>query len=117
MDMNLSGRRLAQVRKEQKITQAQVAEKTGMNMQYYSRIERGLVNFGIDKLMAITQVLDVSYDYLLDETLLENETRARLVGRLHRGIRQMNEAELTYLLTVMDGYFACKRTRTRNPKE
>lgn len=111
MDLKICGKRIAQVRKEQKVTQAQVAEQTRMNMQYYSRIERGLVNFGMDKLVAIAQVLGVSFDYLLDCSLLENEDRARMVCRLHQGIRQMDDAELAYFCTVMDSFFALRRTQ------
>lgn len=106
MDLKICGKRLAQVRKERKLTQAQVAEKTGMNMQYYSRIERGMVNFGVDKLIAIAQVLDVSYDYLLDGRLYNNPVRANLTYHLHQGIHKMDEAQLSYMVNMIETFQA-----------
>ena len=39
------------------LTQLNVAEKTGIHVNYYARIERGEINTSYEKLYKITQVL------------------------------------------------------------
>lgn len=49
--------KLKKAREKAKLTQAQVAEKTGIDVTYYARIERGEINTSYDKLSKIAQVL------------------------------------------------------------
>ena len=59
------GKRLREARLRLNLTQLEVAEKAGVSVNYYSRIERGEVNQSIETFEAITQVLRVkSFRYL-----------------------------------------------------
>ena len=50
---------LKEAREKVSLTQAQVAEKSGMHVQYYAGIEQGRVNTSWDKLYRIFQVLKI----------------------------------------------------------
>lgn len=50
---------LVEAREKANLTQAQVAEKSGMHVQYYAGIEQGRVNTSWDKLYSIFKVLKI----------------------------------------------------------
>lgn len=49
--------KLKDAREKSGLTQAEVAEKSGMDVTYYARIERGEINTSYDKLRKIAEVL------------------------------------------------------------
>jgi transcriptional regulator with XRE-family HTH domain len=51
------GKKIKQIREEKKLTQAELAEKTGMHVNYISKIERGVINTSIEKLHLIAKAL------------------------------------------------------------
>jgi len=59
------GKRLKAARLELKLTQAQVAEKSGVNVNYYARLERGEENVSFDHLDEIAKVLNIEVFPLL----------------------------------------------------
>ena len=68
--------RLKILRKQVKLTQAQIAEKLNISQQAYASWERGVKKPTQDNLVKIAQVLNVSIDYLVgnsDEHLKEDE--------------------------------------------
>ena len=48
-----------QARDKLKLTQAEVAEKAGMHVSYYARIERGEINLSAVKIGKIADVLGI----------------------------------------------------------
>lgn len=54
---------LTSAREKAKLTQAQVAEKSGMHVQYYAGIEQGRVNPSWDKLHPVFKVLKIKLSY------------------------------------------------------
>jgi len=72
MDMRkLVGRNLARVRREKRLTQEQVAERSGISQQYISGLERGRRNPTIVTLYLLAQAVGVSHTELVapdDET-------------------------------------------------
>lgn len=68
--------RLKTLRKQVKLTQAQIAEKLNISQQAYASWERGVKKPTQDNLVKIAQILNVSIDYLVgnsDENLKEDE--------------------------------------------
>ena len=68
--------RLKTLRKQVKLTQAQIAEKLNISQQAYASWERGAKKPTQENLVKIAQVLNVSIDYLVgnsDEHLKEDE--------------------------------------------
>ena len=59
------GQRIQKARKQKNLTQIQFAELLNISTSHLSDIETGRTNFGIDILMNITELLQVSADYLL----------------------------------------------------
>ena len=53
------GNKLSEARAKANLTQAEVAKKTGMHVNYYARIERGEINTSYEKLHKIAEVLKV----------------------------------------------------------
>ena len=53
------GGKLKQARMLVKLTQSQVAKKAGVNVNYYSRIERGEINPSYENLQSITKALNI----------------------------------------------------------
>lgn len=59
------GQRLAELRKERHLRQADMAEMLGMTIRHYQRMEYGEVNVPALTLCAIADYFGVSADYLL----------------------------------------------------
>jgi len=53
------GEKLRQAREAAKLTQAEVATKAGVHVNYYARIERGEENPSYTKLQSIMKVLNI----------------------------------------------------------
>ena len=53
------GEKLLKARKKAKLTQAGVADKAGINANYYSRIERGEEQAALDTLDKLSKILKV----------------------------------------------------------
>ncbi len=56
-DKKVFGSRVKKAREKLKLTQADVANKAGMTVNYYAMIERGEVNPSFEKIKSIAKVL------------------------------------------------------------
>jgi len=59
------GNRIREARKSRGITQAELADRLNIANSHMSDIERGQANFGVDILIRLTDVLQISADWLL----------------------------------------------------
>lgn len=59
------GKNIKKAREKAGLTQEQVAEKAGVHVSYYSRIERGVVNPSIEVIENIARVLKVKSSDIL----------------------------------------------------
>jgi len=59
------GRKIKQIRETKKLTQADVANEAGIDVNYFAMIERGEVNFTFDKLYRIIKALKVKSSQVL----------------------------------------------------
>ena len=59
MDINKLGIKLKAAREKKKMTQAEVAKKTGLNTNYYAIIERGEVKTSFDNIQKICKILGI----------------------------------------------------------
>lgn len=75
------GQNIRRIRKENRLTQEDVADKAHLNSSYYGRIERGEMNVTIETLMAIALALNVDVP-----ELFESEVSSVDVTRLHAEI-------------------------------
>ncbi len=63
------GDRVQDTRKNRGLTQEQLAEKVNITVEYMSQIERGLKTPSMQVFIKLVEVLDVSADYLLRDTV------------------------------------------------
>lgn len=60
------GKRIKQIRKASKQTQERIAEKTGLSVEYISRIERGIGHPSFKTLESLTDALNVNIKDFFD---------------------------------------------------
>lgn len=65
MDLKRIGQRIYERRRELRYTQEQLAEKMDVSVQMVSNLERGNKAIKIDNLVALSEILNVSTDYIL----------------------------------------------------
>ena len=53
------GHKLLEARERLQLTQSEVAEKAGMHVNYYARMERGIANPSFEKLQSVMRVLKI----------------------------------------------------------
>lgn len=61
------GRRIAEMRKEQGLTQTQLAEQCGLQQAHIARIETGKFSVGIDTLAQIADVLNAKMEFIINQ--------------------------------------------------
>lgn len=60
------GKRIKQIRKTAKLTQERLAEKTGLSIEYISRIERGIAQPSLKTIEKMVEVLNVEVRSFFD---------------------------------------------------
>ena len=58
------GQRIAELRKEQNLTQTQLAERCGLQQAHIARIETGRYSVGLDTLTQIATSLGMAIDFV-----------------------------------------------------
>ena len=61
----LMGKRIAELRKEHHMTQAELAESLDISIKHCSSVERGLSRLSIEKLIETADIFNTSLDYLI----------------------------------------------------
>lgn len=59
------GRKLEEVRRKKDLKQVEIAVQAGLNPSYYSKIERGSVNFSMEKFYRIIKALSAKSSDIL----------------------------------------------------
>ena len=101
VDLNGIGKRIQSRRKQQGYTQEQLAEMMNVSIQMVSNLERGNKAIRIDNLINLSQILDVSTDYILTgkATADDNEALTSRIAQLSPKDRKMIEMMVEYCLT------------------
>ena len=58
------GQRIAELRKEQNLTQTQLAERCGLQQAHIARIETGRYSVGLDTLAQIADAMGMTIDFV-----------------------------------------------------
>jgi len=64
-DPRKTGMRIRNLRKQKQLTQEQLAEKLNISVNYLGKLEAGQYAGSIDLLVEMTQVFEVTLDYLV----------------------------------------------------
>ena len=102
MDKLTMGDRIREARKQKAFTQEQLAEKLDVSVESVSHIERGTRLPSIQVFIKIIEVLGVSADYLLRDSI----STGQLFGdnALGRKIEQLSSKERIALEALIDTY-------------
>ncbi|MFD1848528.1 helix-turn-helix domain-containing protein [Oceanobacillus bengalensis] len=91
MDLNKIGQKIKQLRLRQKKTQQQIADVCGISKSMLSKIENGQTASAVATLSKISEALDVSLSWVLDDktnedlVLQKRSNRKSKVGDVHMG--------------------------------
>lgn len=115
--MNLNamiGLKIANLRKQHGMTQEQLAEKLEISIKHCSSVERGLSCLSLEKLIEVTNLFDVSLDFLLKETPVNNISYDCICDKFPPSIinilRSNDEEEIQLLREYL-----CMYTKLRKP--
>ena len=94
LNPKLIGHRVRSIRKLRKLTQAELAERTGLSVPYISHIENGIKQASLQAIVNIAEVLDCTADRLLYENQADRQ-----------GICQLELNEILSDCTVVEQHF------------
>lgn len=100
-DLTGIGKRIQNRRKQLMLTQEQLAEMMNVSIQMVSNLERGNKAIRIDNLINLSQILDISTDYILTgkETSEDMDALTSRIAELPAKDRKMIEMLVDYCLT------------------
>ena len=93
------GERITQVRKKQKMSQAQMGGALGIDGDAYGRYERGEVKPSIEMATKIADVLEVSMDFLVGKTDLELDKAT--LNRIQE-VSKLTEKDKEHIFVTLD---------------
>lgn len=100
------GNRMASVRNEKKLTQEDLAEKTGMNAKTISVLETVPKDLKVSSLFAISNALEVTADYLLTGRILHESLINLRSDKLNSRIANLSPEQYAILESIIDLYLA-----------
>ncbi len=102
MDKLTIGDRIKEVRKKQKLTQEQLAERLDISVEFVGQIERGLKLPSMQVFIKLLETLNVSADYLLRDSV----STGRLLGdnAIGRKIEKLTPKQRIALEALIDTY-------------
>ncbi len=72
-DMTAMGKRIKEQRKALGLTQQDIYEKIDVSQNHYSRIENGHVGVSLEVLVQLSDILNISVDYILTGHISEDK--------------------------------------------
>ena len=104
MQMNYSalGKRIREERLKLRLTQEKLAESIDVSSSYVGQIERGERSVTLDTLIRITNMLGVTIDYLLKDSVnIENDNFIEQIKQLFHGRNVKQKQMALDVLKVM----------------
>lgn len=99
IDLKQIGRRICERRQALGITQEKLAEKMDVSIQMISNMERGNKEVKISNLIKLSEILEVSTDYILTgKSVAENKTAAEKISYLSDGDKEIIYKLITRLI-------------------
>lgn len=96
------GLRMKLTRKELHLTQEDMAEKLGVSVKHYSGIERGVAGVSLETLVNVSNILNVSLDYLVKGDEMSNEYIPSRLSELYLRYPIEKRTELIKLLELIE---------------
>ncbi|MDB0439346.1 XRE family transcriptional regulator [Clostridioides difficile] len=99
LDFRAVGQRIKIARIKKKLTQEVLSEKINVSPQHVSNIETGNSSVSLPTLVAIANILDVSVDELLCDTILNS--KAIFENELEEVLKDCNEYEIRFITDIV----------------
>ena len=110
VDLKDIGARIKAARIKKKLTQAELAELLNISPVHVSKIELGKTNFGVDILMRLTEIFQMSADKLLrTEIPTVNTVYSAEITELLDGCTQAEKEAMLGTLKNMKAAFQSKK--------
>jgi transcriptional regulator with XRE-family HTH domain len=98
--LRVLGQNIRRIRKENRLTQEDVADKARLNSSYYGRIERGEINVTIETLAAIAHALNVDIpEFFTGEASTVDVTR--LQAEIGKAVKRLDTQRLRLLRDLL----------------
>ena len=98
------GQKLAFCRKEQRLSQAEIGKRSGVNGDIVGKYERDEIKPSIDTAAKIADALNVTIDFLVKDgeyQNIDNDALKRL-----RLLEKLNPKDKDHIYALMDAFFA-----------
>lgn len=107
------GERIRQLRKETGWSQAELADKIGVDAGRVSRYEAGRITPSADALIRLAQVLNVSIDHLLIDDIPRRPLHAAedVLGDRLAALGELADEDLTLVLSFIDALVTKNRLK------
>lgn len=92
------GIQIRSLRKKKKWTLLELAEKSGLTLNYLAQIERGEVNVSIGKLESILHALETDWSYVFPHIKLENQLQNEILIKV---MEMKEEASFRLVLALI----------------
>lgn len=102
---SLLGKRIREIRKNQAISQEQLAERAGISAQYVSNIERGKENPTLDLLLRLADALKVSLGQMCDFETVEDMNRRKMRSSIGAILKKADPDRLRLALKLLRSLF------------
>ncbi len=97
LDLAAMGKRIQAQRKAMGMTQQDVYEKIDISQNHYSRIENGHVGMSFEILLQLSQILQISVDYILTGSLI-NTSCPHFIEKYN----QLTDKQRDYIVEQME---------------
>lgn len=109
--MSTLGKRLKQLREEQKLSQAKLASQLNAHHSIIGRYERDEVNPTIDVVKKLAKALSTSVAYLVGEVTDNNTFKNAAVINRFNDLFSLPSKDQEYILYTIDGLLRDAKTR------
>ena len=106
MDYYLLGQKIRKLRNLHHMSQANLAELIDVSTNYIGQIERGDRKPSLETLVALCNVLNTSMDYILSDSIPQNEDQLTL--DILNKLQSLNKAEKRFFYSTITDYLYLK---------
>ncbi|UII69665.1 helix-turn-helix domain-containing protein [Pseudomonas sp. HN11] len=102
------GRMIAKHRTERNLTQEEMAERMGIGSEAISRLERGVVELSVVKLMQLADIFECRMDELLTESSNRPNDQGQMIAGLLNGLKESDRAFVLATVQQLAAHLANK---------
>lgn len=95
------GKRLKEQRKYNHLTQEKIAEMLNISVKHYSEVERGITGLSVENIIKVSNILNVSIDYLLKGTKINNND---VINNLFNNLSNESYTDLLNIIISIEKY-------------